>query len=380
MLYSPLTDRAGLGGSAFSLRGNALPAPSAWAGLFGSLIGLNGFGYAHAKWFYEGKPPAPDWADLWQPVPLLALGTVLLLTFLAAVAWQKRGRRGFLPGPAWFGATPDRRAALYAMMPAVVGVHLAVALLVSGVQGRLFSVDNALPAGWANLLGLGQIGIGLAVAYGGMTRLAALGLAGTWLLGVALLGLEPMLENVFVLGLAAFFWLAGRGPVAVDRLVFPSLEPSARLMAWAVPALRVGLGLSLVVVAFTEKLANPGLAEAFLRQHALNFLPALGLPVSDAAFAVLAGSVELLVGLWLVAGVFPREVVLLAWVPFNLTLTVFDWVELVGHLPFYAGMALLLVWEPGRANLEVWLHGLRGGPLAVNLRKLGQHSRARRGP
>jgi len=262
-------------------------------------------------------------------------------------------------------------------MPAVLGLHLAVPLLVNGTQGRLFSTDNVLPAGWANLLGLLQIGIALAMAYGGMARLAALGLAGIWLLGIVVLGLEPMLENIFFLGLAAFFFMAGRGPVAVDRLIFPIMEPPARLIRWAVLALRIGLGLSLVVVAFTEKFINLQLAASFLKQHALNFTPVLGFPLSDTVFALLAGSVELLIGLWLVLGIFPREVILLAWVPFNLTLTVFDWTELAGHLPFYAAMALLLIWERGQDNLEVWLHGLRGGPLAVSSRKMGQYSRKR---
>lgn len=351
-----------------------------WRGLFLLFSLLGGTAWAHAKWFYQGSPPPLGWGNLAQPASLVALASVVLLTGLGVQVWRKRGRRGLLPGPVGFGAAPDRRAALYGVMPAILGLHLAVALLVSGVQGRLFSADNALPTGWANLLGLGQIGIALAMAYGGMTRLAALGLAGLWLLGIALLGLEPMLENLLVLGLAAFFFLAGRGPVAVDRLIFPSLEPSIRLMSWAVPALRTGLGLGLVVVAFTEKLINLNLAQTFLQQRALNVAPALGLPISDSGFALLAGSVELLVGLWLVLGIFPREVILLAWIPFNLTLTVFNWTELVGHLPFYAAMALVLIWEPGRDNLEVWLHGLRGGPLAVNLRRMGRHTLGRRKP
>jgi uncharacterized membrane protein YphA (DoxX/SURF4 family) len=100
----------------------------------------------------------------------------------------------------------------------------------------------------------------------------------------------------------------------------------------------------MVVLAFTEKLANLPLAEAFLRQHQVNFTAALGIPMSDRTFALCAGSVELLVGLLVMSGAFLRPVILVAWLPFNASLMVFGWPELVGHLPFYAALGVLLVY------------------------------------
>ena len=63
------------------------------------------------------------------------------------------------------------------------------------------------------------------------------------------------------------------------------------------PCLRIGTGLGLVIVAFTEKLANPALARVFLQQHPLNFTGWLHIPMSDDIFAVSAGSAELVIGL-----------------------------------------------------------------------------------
>ena len=57
-------------------------------------------------------------------------------------------------------------------------------------------------------------------------------------------------------------------------------------------------------------------------------------------------------------------IVLVALVPVNLTLTVFNYTELVGHLPIYGVLAVLLIWEPGQKNLSLWLRGLREGPRA----------------
>lgn len=319
---------------------------------------------AHEKWFHETESYGLRWDLFFRPLPLAFVGAVLLATLAAWFLYHRRGR-GFVPGPENFGTTNDRRAALYGLIPAIIGIHIAVPLLVSGVQGELFTPNNKLPGVWMYIFGLAQTGIALSLFYGGLTRIAAAALGVLWFAGIFLVGLEPMLESSMYLGFAAFFFLAGRGPISIDRLILPRLEPSASLMEKAIPALRAGLGLSLIVVAFTEKFANIPLASAFLERYPLNFTAALGIPMSNETFILCAGAVELLVGLWILLGIFPREIILIAWIPINLTLTVFNWTELIGHLPIYGTLAVLLIWSPGRENLALWLSGLRDGPLAI---------------
>jgi hypothetical protein len=177
---------------------------------------------------------------------------------------------------------------------------------------------------------------------------------------VGVVGLEPMLENLHVLGFAAFFGLAGRGPYAIDRLLFPVLEPSPNLARRAMVSLRVATGGALAVVAFTEKLANPALARAFLQEHPLNFTPWLGIPMSDDLFILCAGTTELLIALCLIFGLYPRFVILTTWLFINMTLTIFNWVELVGHLPLYGVMGILLVWTPREEDQRAWVSGVIG--------------------
>lgn len=313
---------------------------------------------AHVKWFFENEGYPLRWDLFFRPLPLGFAGGVFLVSFLAALLWRRRGR-GILPGPEAFGAGDGARSLFYALVPAILGIHVAVPLLVNGVQGTLFSPDNELPGAWANFIGLAETGVALSLFYGGFTRPAAVVLAGLWFAGIPLVGLQPMLDNVMFLGFAAFFFLAGRGPLSVDRLLFPALEPPARYARLSLPAARIGVGASLAVVAFTEKFANIPLAVDFLRDSGLNFTPHLGVPLSDEVFVLLAGSVELLVGLWLVLGVFVREIVVVAWFPINLTLTLFLWEELIGHLPVYGVMAVLLVWGSGARDEVLWLEGLR---------------------
>ena len=319
---------------------------------------------AHEKWFHETENYGLRWDLFFRPLPLFFVAAVLLATLVAWFYWRKRGH-GFVPGPENFGATDERRAALYGLIPAILGVHVAVPLLVGGVQGQLFSPNNQLSGVSMYAFGLAQTGIALAIFYGALTRLAAVALGVLWLAGIFLVGLEPMLDSAMYLGFAGFFFLAGRGPISIDRLIVPPLEPSAQLMEKAIPALRVGLGLSLVFVAFTEKFANIPLASDFLERYPLNFTAALGIPMSNETFILCAGAVELLVGLWILFGIFPREIILIAWVPINLTLMIFNWTELIWHLPIYGTLAVLLVWSSGRENIELWLNGLRKGPLAI---------------
>jgi uncharacterized membrane protein YphA (DoxX/SURF4 family) len=323
--------------------------------LFGVLVGP---AHAHEKWFVGEPAGGLRWDFLFRPLPLAIVGAVLLVTLLGGMLWGARGR-GFLPGPEAFGATEGRRSLLYGLVPLILGIHVAVPLLVNGVQGTLFSPDNGMPGAWANFLGLAEAGIALALFYGGLTRVAAAALGLLWFSGIFLVGLEPMLENVLYLGFAAFFLLAGRGPLSIDRLLFPRLEPRVALSRYAVPAVRIGVGLSLAFVAVTEKFANVPLGLAFLEEYPLNFTGTLGVPLTDEAFVLCAGAVELLVGLWIALGIFVREVVVVAWFPTNLTLTLFAWEELIGHLPIYGVMAVLLVWGAGPKNLSLWTEGLR---------------------
>jgi uncharacterized membrane protein YphA (DoxX/SURF4 family) len=239
-------------------------------------------------------------------------------------------------------------------------MHAGLPLIVLGIGGELFAPNHGLAGAPRYWLGLAEIGVGLGLLYGALTRLASLVLAGTWIVGIGIIGLEPMLENLHYLGFATFFFLTGRGPYAIDRLLCPALEPPPALARRAMTCLRVAIGLSLCVVAFTEKLANPQLALAFLQHYPLNFTPWIGLPMSDERFVLCVGATELGIGLWTVFGLFPRVIIATAWIFINLTLTVFNWVELLGHLPIYGVMAVLLVWTPTAEDQCLWVRGVLG--------------------
>lgn len=331
-----------------------------WASIVGAaLVMPSAVVYAHEKWFADSSSFPTQWDQIFRFPQNVGVLFALIATAALGLVWRRRGGRE-LPGPEAFGATPAGRVRFYALVPLLLGIHLGTTLIVLGITGQLFSPNHELTGPWLYGLGVTQIGIGLSLLYGGLARLGGAVLCLLWLIGIGVVGLEPMLENAHYLGFGAFFALTGRGPYAIDRLLFPVLEPEARLSRLAMPALRIGTGLGLVIVAFTEKLANPALARAFLREHPLNFTAWLNIPLSDDIFIVCAGSVELLIGLCLMGGIFPRLIVASAWVLINMTLTVFNWVELVGHLPLYGVMAMLLVWTPREDDQRLWVEGVLG--------------------
>ncbi len=302
----------------------------------------------HERWFvgYEDLPMR--WADAFRPdVALVAAGAGAAV-LAASALWRLRGREPLLPGPLAFGATRERLALLLGWVPLILALHTAGPLFVAGVRGELFVPNLLMEMPWRIFVGLAEVGVGLLLFYGFLSRVAALGIAILWMAGLFLFGPVLLLEQAIFPGIAAFFWITTRGPVAVDRIFAERGRVREALLPYAVPALRVGAGVSIAWLALSEKLLNLPLALRFVGEYPwVNFLPALGIGASDEAFVIAAGGVELTAGLLLVTGAFPRAVILFLWLPFNVTLTAFGWQELVGHLPIYAVMAIVLLWGPG---------------------------------
>jgi hypothetical protein len=222
-----------------------------------------------------------------------------------------------------------------------LGVYLSPAMdLQTDVAGIFLGVVMALVA------------IGMAAGY--RTREAAWLLIAAGPIGMLEFGVDPVLDRIDLLGLAAFVLIAGPGRWSADverGAARDRFGAGARLdaagvdaMAAAILAVRVAAGAALIFVALHEKLLNPDLGVAFLQEHPeLQVAYQLGLPLSDLEFVRLAGAIEVLFGFLLISGALPQAIILIAGIPFNATLWFFGINELVGHLPIYAAMLVILV-------------------------------------
>ena len=308
----------------------------------------------HERWFLD-ETKFPVQFDTWSsPNSLIPVAVAVGITLIATVIYRARGRRSIVPGPIALGMPWENYVKLLTWVPLVIGVHMGVTLLVSGVSRQLFVPNLALPVNLlGGVLGMVEIAIALSFIYGALARPAAAALAILWILGMLVFGPLRLIEHTEILGVGFFLFATGRGPLAFDMALDKLNKPVKPLIPYAVRVLRVALGIGLTVVAFTEKLWNIPMALAFLSEHHFNFFPYIGLPgIDDTKFLLIAGTVELLVGLMLIAGTYVRLIILVTLIPFNLTLPFLGWRELVGHLPIYGILALLLLWGDERPGEE----------------------------
>jgi hypothetical protein len=308
----------------------------------------------HERWFID-ETKFPVQFDTWSsPNSLIPVAVAVGITVIATVIYRARGGRTIVPGPIALGMPWENYVKLLTWVPLVIGVHMGVTLLVSGVSRQLFVPNLELPVNFiGGLLGMVEIAIALSFIYGALARVAAAALILLWIAGMLVFGPLRLIEHTEIVGIAFFLFATGRGPLAFDMALDKLNRPVKPLIPYAVPVLRVALGIGLTIVAFTEKLWNIPMGLAFLSEHHFNFFPYIGLAgVDDTKFLLIAGAIELLLGLMLIAGTYVRLIIIVTLIPFNLTLPFLGWRELVGHLPIYGILALLLLWGDERPGEE----------------------------
>jgi len=229
--------------------------------------------------------------------------------------------------------------------PLVLGLHVGVALIVAATFGLLFvpSLHVGDKGAIGGVLLVLEAVAGLSILLGLATRAGAVILALLGVIAMQPFSFEAILEQVPILGVAIFLFLVGRGPLSLDRLrrVKAPIEHPAVPMT-ALGFLRILMGLGIAFNALTEKLLNEPLARSLIElypQIALNRL--VGVP--DEWFIWAAGTTELTIGLVIMSGQLTRPVMAVGAVLFTVTLFVFGWPELLGHLPLFGIMFLLFI-------------------------------------
>jgi uncharacterized membrane protein YphA (DoxX/SURF4 family) len=305
----------------------------------------------HETWFTDARP-GYDWSFALEPASLALVGGAVAV----AVLWRLAAHH--LPVPEIGLLRPLGRLAPW--IPRLLAIHAGVSLLAQAARGTYLAPALDLPAsplGSAVAIAEGVLGVWLITGF--RIRSAAIVLVAAGPLGMPSYGVVPILERVDLLGIALFLAL-----LPPEDLPGGAVDASPERVAPALLALRLAAGGALVILAFTEKLARPDLALRFLEDYpAFNVLQALGLEVSDLAFVRVAGAIELLFGLLIISGALPQVTVLVAGIPFNATLFFLGTEELIGHLPIYGTMLVLLVYgsNPGLARVTSWFPGRAPG-------------------
>ncbi len=289
--------------------------------------------FAHELWFVEDDVPA-DWSFAGEPLTLALLAGAVLATALVRLAARARP-----------GIDVPFLGAMAAYLPFAVRIHLAVSLIGLLSIGSYLSPAMELESSLVGvLLGAVMVIVAVSMASGWHARHGALLLVAAGPIGMLEFGVLPVLQRVDMLGPTLFVLAAGAGRWSADFELRRAIDPSPEALARAAWALRVATGVALILVAFVEKLAQPDLALKFLAEYPqFNLAREIGLGWTDLEFVRVAGAMEVLFGLLLISGALPQAIVLAVGVPFNATLYFLGNVELVGHLPVYGTMLVLLV-------------------------------------
>jgi uncharacterized membrane protein YphA (DoxX/SURF4 family) len=310
--------------------------------------------WAHVKWFVDPSRYPTDYS--------LLLSAPVIVAFVIALGAAGAARlvRRHVREPRIF-ASLERFAGFG---PVALGIHVGLALMAAAALGMLFVPSlRVVPDAEGYALLAVEFAVGLALAVGFGTRVAALGLAVLGAVAMMPFSLESILEQVHLLGAAIYLFVIGRGAVSIDRLFGKrrSLEYE-QAPQFSLFVLRVAMGFGIAYGALTEKLLDPALSAALLQQRPeLNIVRALG--VSDPQFVYLAGLSELLIGVVILSGQLTRPAMAAGALLFTITLPLFGWLELLGHLAYYGMMLTLLLTpdaDPPRVRRQ-----LRAGKLAA---------------
>jgi len=289
---------------------------------------------AHVKWFTDPRLH-PTQYGLLLSGPVIAAFAIALAASGVAYLIQHR-----VPEP-----NAVRSLERYAKTgPLALRIALGVALIAASAANWLFVPSLVLDRDAVGIaLRVVEATCGLLFLAGLFTRYTAMVLALLGIVAMFPFSIESILEQVHILGIAVYLFIAGAGAVSLDarRQAHRSIEHE-NAPAAAINLLRIAMGFGIAYGALTEKLLNPPLAQALLDQSPfLNVLRPLG--VTDPVFIWLAGMTELAVGVVILSGQITRPVMAVGFALFTVTLIVFGLPELIGHLPYYGIMLTLFI-------------------------------------
>lgn len=301
---------------------------------------------AHEKWFINATQ-YPLRLELLISWPVGFALTVASLTICALFLLRRVVHDDLFPNPPWLQPVNSS-------VQAVVGVQTAISLVYMAVQGWLLAPTLSTPNNaWGFLLLTLQLFVSFTFITGWLTRIGGGLLIG--LVIVAFLIFPPAMaaEQLLFAGIGIYFLIRGRGLFRATGTLTARLDLIwMRYSGLALPAMRIFTGLSILWLAFSEKLLNPQLALAFLQTRPeFNFVHLLGFSAfTNELFVDAAAAVEVTVGVMLMAGVLPRIVILFMWVPFNIAIPLLPPQELLGHLPILAVMYAVFLGEASNVH------------------------------
>lgn len=307
--------------------------------LFVCVLFMTGVADAHTRWFaYSSLPPYSTLEPTWL---YLTVWGVISAGIVAAGFFLERRK---LLQCNWLRPKGDHA---FARAAATLSMLSGAFFVLAGTHEYLFSPNLSLESGVPQGIILLQVAVGLAFLVGFYERIAAIVLMLLWGSIFAVSGWVAALEDVWVLTIALFVFAEGNDYFAHRRKnIYPQI--ATYLQPYSLSILRFGTGLTLTVLGFSEKILHPEFGINFLNQYQWNFMQLLGVDwYSDYLFVLSAGSVEALFGLVFMLGIVTRLNAIVIAGFFSIPIILLGPIELAGHMPHLAAVAILLLFGSG---------------------------------
>lgn len=298
---------------------------------------------AHVKWFVDSEniiatshQTNPFYS--WGSTEVLAWsGIVLVTVFVFSVI------DGHIKTPnklLSFGLTHEKSISRIAQI--VLGLFL---VSVSFLWKIVIIPEMHVATVTTTILEYIQIAIGLMYIFNIKPQIASLGLiALTVSASFSGEGFITILENAILISLAAYFYIIHAREDSRISLLFKK---------HAVEIVRIGTGISLITLAFTEKFLYPELSLQFLQIHHWNFMQPLFPWFTNELFVLSTGFAEMIFGILFIMGYITRATTILIAVFFGLSVTTmliqFHAWE-VEDLVVYAAAILFIFFGHGRTK------------------------------
>lgn len=304
-------------------------------GIFLGLVPLVSF--AHVKWFAHPVGEVAPYKLTDTPV-LIAIACALLLIAVGVYLEHKL-------------SVPEKlNKYIEILAPRVLSlasIGFGFAFVLFSLNGFVFAPNLSAVGLSGLLLLLLQAVAGLLILFGFYERVGGALVILLFVLGCFTYGSFEMLDTLEMVGFALYAMIVGRPMWKIRETEFLK-STTHRIHEYGLPILRVGTGLNLIVLGFTEKILAPELTADFLAHYHWNFMQALGFHgFTDYWFAFSAGTVEALFGVFFLLGLVTRTTTIALAVFLVTTLALLGPMELLGHLPHFSIAIVLLVLGSG---------------------------------
>lgn len=265
--------------------------------------------FAHVKWFVDSDEVIANYHGLtpfysWGSKEVLIWGVIILVTvfIFSIIDTYAKSPKKLLS----FGLAHEK--SINRISQIVLGVFLVT---VSFIWKIILVPNIPVESTFTNILQILQALIGVMFILNIKPRIAS-ALLLIFCLGILWKqGLVAFLENALLVSLALYFYIVNSN----DTSYFSKFKKHA------VEIVRIGTGISLITLAFTEKLMYPELSLDFLSVHNWNFMQPFFPWFTDKLFVLSTGFAEMIFGILFIFGYITRVTTVLIAIFFACSVT-----------------------------------------------------------